>query len=478
MVLSFFDRHEEIRRLSRLLHRREGGLAVLYGRRRCGKSRLLGRVLDPARSIYYVGDERESVLQRAALAAEAARLLPGFDRVTYPGWDELFARLWDEARPGTVVAIDEFPALVAAAREIPGLLQKRLDRTTGRGVHVLLAGSSQRMMQGLVLDRTAPLYGRAAEIMKIAPLAPGWIRPALSLQDAVAAVESFAVWGGVPRYWELAADYPNLDQAIRDLVLSPLGVLHDEPGGLLLDDTRDAAQAASILSLIGAGCHRLSEIAARLGKPATSLSRPLQRLVELDIVRREAPFGVLARDSKRTLYRIADPFLAFWFRFVEPHRSRLAAAPIAPVAKAIARAFPGHVASVWEDLARASVARMTCFGRSWKPAARWWGPGLDRRPMEIDLVAESEDGRALLLGKARWASAAEAARLLAELRRKVADFPLAGDREIFLGLWLKSAPKAGVLPGARKTRAARAGAAETAGAVRVFTPEQVMRALR
>ncbi|MFH1144514.1 MAG: ATP-binding protein, partial [Candidatus Eisenbacteria bacterium] len=221
MVLPFLDRREETARLRRLLRRREGGLAVLYGRRRCGKSRLLGQVLGAGRSIYYVGDDRESVLQRSALATEIGRLLPGFDRVTYPGWDGVFERLWSEAPAGTVVAMDEFPALAAAAREIPGLLQKHLDRSARRGVHLLLAGSSQRMMQGLVLDRTAPLFGRAVEILKITPLPAGWILPGLSLPDAVAAIEAFAVWGGVPRYWELAAGYPSLDAAVRELILSP-----------------------------------------------------------------------------------------------------------------------------------------------------------------------------------------------------------------------------------------------------------------
>jgi hypothetical protein len=35
------------------------------------------------------------------------------------------------------------------------------------------------------------------------------------------------VWGGVPRYWELAADYRELNEAVRRLVLSPLGVLYE-----------------------------------------------------------------------------------------------------------------------------------------------------------------------------------------------------------------------------------------------------------
>ena len=165
--------------------------------------------------------------------------------------------------------------MVARSPELPSVIQKYVDRAHRRGLHLLVAGSSQRMMQGLVLDRSAPLYGRATEILKIAPLTAGWIGEALSIDDSCDAVTAFAHWGGVPRYWELAKEYAGLAEAARSLVLDPLGVLHEEPGRLLLDDLRDTTQAASILSLIGRGCHRVSEIAGRLGKPATSLGRPL-----------------------------------------------------------------------------------------------------------------------------------------------------------------------------------------------------------
>ncbi len=425
---------------------------MLYGRRRCGKSRLLREVLPPDRSVYYVGDDRESALQRASLATEIGRLLPGFDRVTYPDWDALLARWWSEAPNGAVLTLDELPSLVATAGDLPSVLQRHLDRQTARGRHVLLAGSSQRMMQGLVLDRTAPLFGRALEILRVVPLAAGWIREALSLRDAVKAVESFAVWGGVPRYWELAVDHPDLATAVRALVLSPLGVLHEEPSRLLLDDLRDTTQAASILSLIGQGCHRASEIAARLGKPATSLSRPLQRLIEMDLVERQAPYGVSTRSNKRTLYRIADPFIRYWFRFVEPDRSRLEIRQISAVEKSISGRFAHHVGETWEELARSSVPFLELFGERWRPASRWWGAGLDRKPLEVDLVAVNEEQDRVLVGEVKWTGRTGAARLLRELEKKAERLPFVKGRRVELGLWLKrpvsgSAGKHVVTPG-------------------------------
>ena len=458
MILPFFDRAEERAALAQFVSGVEGGFGVLFGRRRCGKSRLLQESLPAGRSTYYVGDDRESAIQRAALAVEIGRRLPGFDAVRYPDWDALLSRFFREAPAGSVLALDEFPALVHAAGEFPSVLQKHLDRRPPASVHVVIAGSSQRMMQGLVLDRAAPLFGRATAIIPVRPLPAAWIQKALPVRGPVEAIEAFAVWGGVPRYWELAADHPSLQQALRALVLSPLGVLHDEPSRLLLDDLRDTTQAASILSLVARGSHRLSEIAARIEKPATSLVRPMQRLLDLGLVQREMPFGSSLRDTKRTLYKVSDPFLRYWFRFVEPAWSRLESRQFDAVEADIARTFPHHVAGVWEELARASVSGLSAFGHSWGPASRWWGTGLNRQPMEIDVVAESDDESSILLGEAVWSHGGDAAARLAALRQKATVFPLRAGRTVHLALFL--------------ARPARVKGA------RVFTPRHVLAALR
>lgn len=458
MKLPFLDRIQERSRCLRLVGRQEGSLGVLYGRRRCGKSRLLREILPSGRSVYYVGDDREAGLQRAALAAEIGRVLRGFERVSYPDWDSLLERFWQQASPGTVLAIDELPALVAAAPELPSLLQKYLDHEKERGVHLFLSGSSQRMMQGLVLDRSAPLFGRATEILKISPLPAGYIGEALALADPIRQVEAFAVWGGTPRYWELAGDYEGLPEAIRSLVLSPLGVLFEEPTRLLQDDLRETTQAASILSLIGQGCHRISEIAARLGKPVTALSRPLQRLQDMDLVQRELPYGEESKGGKRTLYKIADPFLRFWFRHVESNRSRLEAGLIEIVETEIVERLGHHFGEIWEELARASAPHLEIGGKRWGLAGRWWGPGIDRQPLEVDLVAESSDGRSVLVGEVKWAAPRDAGRLLAELEIKASRLPWLAGREPHCVLWLK---ESGGLP-----------------AERVVVPGQVLQALR
>ncbi len=439
VALPFLDRDDEQRRLWRFMGGDDARLAVVYGRRRCGKSTLVQRMCAEG-DVYALADERESSLQIQALASEIARVVPEFDAARYPSWEALFTSV--EARVDRLnLVLDEFPYLVASAPELPSVIQRHLDRPGPRRLRLVLCGSSQRMMQGLALDRSAPLYGRAQEILRLAPLLPGWICEALGV-DGPAAVEAWAVWGGVPRYWELAQRYPSLNEAIRDLVLHRHGVLHDEPHGLLLDDMRSATQASTLLALVGAGCNRLSEISARMGKPSGALTRPLANLIDLGYLRKEVPFGEDERTSKRTLYRIDDSLIAFWFRFVQPARTLLQRDLLEPVEATLSTAFPQHCAEAWEVLARESVPRLRIGGIAWGAASRWWGTGRDG-PAEFDVVAESLDGKSILIGEAKWASRPRLARWRAELRARAESAPFLRGRRLVCALWVKDGAEGG-----------------------------------
>ncbi|MBI3184385.1 MAG: ATP-binding protein [Myxococcales bacterium] len=303
-------------------------------------------------------------------------------------------------------------------------------------------------MQGLVLDATSPLYGRAQEILKLEPLGLRSLAEAFHAARPMEAIDRWAVWGGVPRYWELALDYRTQRSAVRALVLDPQGPLHREPERLILDELEAATRAASILSLIGQGCHRLAEIGARLGQPATSLSRPLARLVELGFVVRETPFGASHRDVKRSFYRLAEPLLRFCYTFVEPNRSRLAAGQLSQVEAELRAAWPRYLGGIWEDLARGSVAQMRIAGVRFGPASRWWGKGLDGLELELDLVAE-RDGRVLVGEVKSKLGASEIPRRLEELRRKAERFPLLAGRQLTLRLWALDGPNLAEVVSAR-----------------------------
>ena len=439
--MKFVDRIDETTRIKNALAKGKPSLVVLYGRRRLGKSTLVKRVLS-ANDVYFLADRSEGQHQRALLAKVIAQTIPDFDKLTYPDWESMLRAVNYRTVKRFTLCLDEFPYLVEQSPELPSVLQRLVDEGTLK-FHLVLCGSSQNMMYGLFLDSTAPLYGRANEIMRLAPIRLPYIQEALSL-DAINAIEEYAIWGGVPRYWELREDKASLNDALWHNILSVNGALYEEPIKLFQDDVKDIVKTSTIISYISSGSNRLSEIAARCGEPATNLSRPLKKLIDLGFLEKEVPFGVDDKNSKKSLYKINDPFMSFYFQFVVPNRSFIELGRRLPIEQSLSY-FSKYVSMQWEKLCRDAVTGNIVKGVTYGKAKRWWGSVLDadKKPkqVEFDVMAESLDKRHLLVGECKWTTQENAKQLTTELLKKAELLPFAKDYAIVPVLFLKHPPK-------------------------------------
>ncbi|MDR3093270.1 MAG: ATP-binding protein [Bacteroidales bacterium] len=439
-MLKFVDRKAEQSRLQKALNREIAVFAVVYGRRRCGKSRLLKQVLHN-NDIYFMADQSEAVQQRALLAGVIGNSIDGFGNVIYPDWSSFFENLNARLTTKITLCIDEFPYLVKNSPEIPALLQKLMENKDALKFNLVICGSSQQLMHGLVFDSAAPLFGRADEIMKINPMQVAYIQEVLNC-SANEAIEEYSVWGGIPRYWELRLTEKTLFEALEYHLLTSQGILYDEPMRLFLDDMRDTVHSFTILSLVAAGCNRLSEIAARLEKPATHLSAPLEKLLMLGYIRREIPFGENPKNSKKSLYKIADPFLHFYFKYVVPNRSLIETAQSQVVSSKIASRFNEYVAEMWENLCRSAVPYLKINGIQFNTASRWWGNPKKGVEIEIDVLALSADEKYLLVGECKWNEKQyDNHKLTKELEEKAALLPFAEKKTIIPALFMKNSIK-------------------------------------
>jgi len=434
----FVNRKNEIARLQQALGNDKSQLIVVYGRRRCGKSTLLREVLQRD-SIYFAADLREMPLQIGALAKQIENLIPGFGKPVYPDWETLLDSLNRSVRKRTTICLDEFPYLVKNSPELPSVIQRIVDEKGHQNYHLIICGSSQQMMYSLALDSSSPLYGRSDEIIRIKPMEVHDLKKFLQItpRDTIA---EYGIWGGVPRYWEIRKQHADLESAVKRNLLDRNGVLYEEPERLFSDEMRTSVQAFSVLSLIGAGCHRLSEIAGRLGKPATQLSRLLGFLTDLGYIRREIPFGESIKATKKSLYKIDDPFLNFYFRYLVPNKSRLEYGLVDQVWKEISDGYDQYLSGIWEELCRKSIPFIEIDGLRFNTAARWWGNGLDGKSMEIDLVAESTDHSVMLIGEVKWSDRISPDEINTSLNYKYRNAPFARPDRFIKAVFSKNAP--------------------------------------
>lgn len=380
---------------------------AIWGRRRVGKSRLLIEWASRNSALYVVVDQSSAPVQRRYLACAIGTRFAGFDEVEYPNWQSLFRRLDQESAKinwrGPLI-VDEFPYLVATEPEILAVLQNWLD-SPSRQIGVIVSGSSIRMMKNAILNQSSPLYGRSTEAFSLGPLRPGYLADAFPTTSHRGLVSIYAVFGCMPRYLELAAQFGDaLVDAVDTLVLDPKGPLHREPDRILEMEMPTATSLRPMLDVIGNGAHKVSEIAGRLGRQASGLAAPLVTLSEMDMISRETPFGSDPKSGKRSLYRIADPFLRFWFRVVAPNRSLLANAPRETRLLCWERHRVGLEAYAWEELSRMAIPHLhrvvpqLADRGPFSGAQRYWY----RNDPELDIVASSLSNREILIGEAKW----------------------------------------------------------------------------
>lgn len=421
----FFDREGELEALDRAWESRGAVLALVWGRRRTGKTRLLGRFVEGKRAIFYGATQQASPTELRGLgrAAKDALRPAGADLLAlgeFPDWGAAFDYLADKARgERLVVVLDEFPYLVEAEPGLPSIIQRFWDhsgRTTQ--LFLVLCGSAQAMMEELQARR-APLFGRVDLRLQLHPFA--YPDAALFMPRLAAAERALAygVLGGMPVYLQRWNDGLGHRANLQRLFADPTSPLVEEGEYVLTSELPEASGYFRILHAIAAGERTYGAIKdfARI-----DIARQLDRLLGIGLVERVVPVTEEPARTKRAVYRIADNFLNFWFRFVYRNRADIARGLGREVVNGVV--MPGladYMGEPWEEMCREYIRREAASGRlpvDVSRVGRWWNRD---NSVEIDVVG-LRGKEVVLAGSVKWSRSA-GSRELGTLRRAVEALP-------------------------------------------------------
>lgn len=406
MTHNFVNRTDELRKLRELSTANGPALVVLRGRRRVGKSALLQQAFPRGRVVSYQADEQDEAAQLRLLAREAARLIRGTPPLAFSDWHTALEFFETTAADAPIVLIlDEFQFLCSAQPALPSIIQRHWDRwqRAGTPLQLVLAGSALSFMDGL-LDHGAPLFGRATYRPLLQPLD---YRDASQFGPAAASpaerIVRYGVLGGTPQY-QLWAGRRSTHALIRDAVLAKGAPLYEEPLQLLRSEEglREPRSHFSVLRALASGRTRTGEIAGAIQRDTSATAKVLERLAELGYVELLEPLQP-AGPRARGIWRIADPYFRFWFRYVFPNRSRLERGRVEEVLREITSDLDSYTGLVFEDVCRTWVARHAERVPPADSVGSWWSRRADA---EIDIVAmEGRDYS--LLGSCKWSRNAD-----------------------------------------------------------------------
>lgn len=406
---NFNDRGEEKEWLEDQIERH--GLAVLYGRRRVGKTALIEEVIQDKNAVYFLADQRPEPRNLQELQREMSEHVDEelFSRTEFTDWVELFREFVDRIDRELVVAVDEFPYLIEQNQAIPSIFQKIWDQVLeDEPVGLILCGSSVSMMETHVLDQKSPIYGRRTGQWLLEPLEFSDIAdffPGASFEERL---QYYSVLDGIPAYLlKMDADR-SVEWNLKNRVVENGAYLYQEAEFLLRQELRQPATYFTLLQAIAEGNTRFGEITNQADIPKSTASQYLSNLQELHVVEKEFPV-TQKKESRNALYRLSDNYYDFWFDIVYPNRGLVEQGKQERLMERSEEKRLHKTAEAFEQVCR----QVTRSVFDVEEVGRWW-----RNGNEIDVVGINEQEDQILLGECKWSENPVGRSLLSQLEEE------------------------------------------------------------
>lgn len=418
----FIDREQEMETLQSEYVRKGSSLVILYGRRRVGKTTLISEFIKDKNALFFLASEESETQNRMEFKNKAAEFIDSdlLRESSFSNWDTIFKTIINtEFKTKPIIVIDEFQYLGKANPAFPSIFQRIWEEILkDKSVMVILCGSLISMMVSQTLSYNSPLYGRRTAQIRLNQIPFRYYHEFFSEKSENELIEMYSVTGGVPKYIQSFAESKDIYSAIQKGVLNKSSYLYDEPHFLLQQEVNEIGSYFSIIKAIAAGNSKLSAIASILEIKATSLTKYLKTLIDLDILEREVPITEdNPEKSKKGLYKIKDYYIRFWFAFIYPNLSFIESGNTAIVMSKIKKSFiSNQVSFVYEDVCREKMWEMNAEDKwpfHFTKIGRYWDS-----QTEIDIAAIDSDGNNLILGECKYWKEQVGINILNDLEKK------------------------------------------------------------
>lgn len=403
----FYCREDELRKLNKRYIDDRFECIIIYGRRRVGKTALINEFCKDKPTIFFsalntTGKENLEALSKAIMSFERPYMesAPEFKSYDF-ALDELTALSQDKR---IVFVIDEYPYLAKAKPAISAMLQHVIDHKWAESkMYLILCGSSMSFMESQVLGRESPLYGRRTGQFKIEPLdykETAVFHPNLSEEDHSLI---YGITGGVPHYINKLGVKDSVEEALLDNFFDRSGYLYEEPGNLLKQELREPAIYNAIIKAIADGSSHMNDIKTKVGVENSVVSKYLNTLIDLGIVKKETP--IAEKPGKKTIYLLADNFFRFWYRFVPANMSAIDSGRIAKIyPRAVRQYLPDYMGLVFEKMCRDYLLYYSDnLPIELSEIGQWWGADpKKKKQIQIDIVGTPVEGRDFIIGSCKY----------------------------------------------------------------------------
>lgn len=402
----FIGRESELASLNRLYASDKFEFAVIYGRRRVGKTALINQFIKDKKAIYFMGVESNAKQNLENFSKNIMEIETGVEvETTFVSFQAALEFVFKFAeKERMILAIDEYPYVARSSKSFASTLQLLIDKYKDSSkLMLILCGSSMSYMEDHVLAYKAPLYGRRTAQMKILPF---------DFADTCQYFKKFSdedkaliygIVGGTPQYLLQMDDSLSIEDNIKNTFLNPASSLFEEPENLLKQGVREPALYNAVITAVANGASRMAEISTKVGEDTSVCSVYLKNLTALGLIQKQTPYG--EKISRKSIYVMADNMFRFWYRFVPENNSIIARGAADLAYKRIKPFLSDYMGNIFEEICKQYLWKLLLNGESpveFKDLGRWWGNDSSTRSQaEIDIMGEQDKDTALF-GECKW----------------------------------------------------------------------------
>lgn len=402
----FIGRERELASLNKLYLSDKFEFAVIYGRRRVGKTALINQFIKDKRAIYFMGVEsnaKQNLENFSKNVLEFGMSIQGDTAfASFQAALEYVFKLAEEER--LILAIDEYPYVARSSKSLASTLQLLIDKYKDSSkLMLILCGSSMSYIEDHVLAYKAPLYGRRTAQMKLLPF--DFFDTCQYFQDFSDEDKAliYGIVGGTPQYLLQMDDRLSIEDNIKNTFLNPTSSLFEEPENLLKQEVREPALYNAIITAIATGASRMAEISTKVGEDTSVCASYLKNLMTLGLIQKELPYG--EKTSRKSIYSLSDNMFRFWYRFVPENHSIIGRGAADLAYKRIEPCLSDYMGKVFEEICKQYLWKLLLNGQSpveFKELGRWWGTDPSTRSQtEIDIMGE-QDKNTALFAECKW----------------------------------------------------------------------------
>lgn len=404
----FIGRERELDSLEKLYASGKFEFAVIYGRRRVGKTALINYFIRDKKAIYFMGVESNAKQNLENFSKNILEYGMGIQADTaFLSFQAALEYVFQLAKKERLIlAIDEYPYVARSSKSLASTLQLLIDKHKDNSkLMLILCGSSMSYMEDYVLAYKAPLYGRRTAQMKIQPFEFADTSRYFKNFSGEDKALIYGIVGGTPQYLLQMDDRMGIEENIKNTFFNFTSSLFEEPENLLKQEVREPALYNAIITAIATGSSRMAEISTKVGEDTSVCTAYLKNLMSLGLVRKETPYGEKA--SRKSIYAIDDNMFRFWYRFVPENYSIIARGAADIAYKRMEPHLPDYMGKVFEEICRQYLWKLMLEGQSpveFGELGRWWGTNpFTRSQEEIDIMGE-QDKNTALFAECKWAN--------------------------------------------------------------------------